>query len=150
MHTTVKIGIVAGIIIVIVVGGGTALLYVIVGDMEDQLGINMTIEELEALRTDASYEELVVNNDLYIGSVVQKTGKIISIGEISFGEPAYIIDSDGEYYMLYDPTVRYEDLGYAAFYGTVAGLRTVQVSGQDVSAVVLNGEDIILSDAPFN
>ena len=91
------------------VGGGTALFYAIVSDIEDQLGANMSIE---ALRTFAPHAELVANNDQYIGAVVQETGKIISIEEISFGDLAYLIDSGGKYYM-YDPTVRYEDTGYS-------------------------------------
>lgn len=39
MHTAVKIGIVAGIVIVIVIGGSAALLYMIIGDLEDQMGL---------------------------------------------------------------------------------------------------------------
>lgn len=151
MHTAAKIGIAAGIVIAVIVGGGVALFYMVIGDIENQLGINMSIEELEALRTDAPYSELVANNDQYLGSVVKETGKIVSVEEIAFGELAYLVDAGGEYYMLYHPTVGLDDAGwYTSFYGTVAGLDTVQLSGEGVRAVFLNGEDVILSDAPFN
>ena len=151
MHILAKLGIIAVIVIAVIVGGAVALFYAAVSEIENQIGMHIPIEELEDMRTDATYSELVNDNDRYIGTVVMETGRIISIEDISFGERAYLVDAgDGEYYMLYHPSVQYDDAGYVSFYGTVAGLDRVSVSGEDVRAVYLNGEDIIMSDSPFN
>ena len=54
--------------------------------------------------------------------------------------------------MLYDDQI-VDDAkrDYVLFYGTVAGSGIIQLeSGNSVSAIVLNGEDIVMADTPFN
>ena len=150
MNKAVKVGIIAGVVIAVVVGGGAAAVYMLVGEIEDQMGINMSDEELDELRTDASYEDLLADPETYAGKTVQKTGEILSVEPIMFGDLAYLVHSDGEYYLLYDPNASPDAVGYISFYGTVAGKHSVQVSGQEIDAVMLNAEKIMLSESPLN
>ena len=151
MHTVIKIGIIIGIIITVLAAAGAALLYTLVNEIEDQMGI-IPNEELEKLAlTNVSYSDLVDNNDSYIGEIISESGKVSSIVEIAFGSEGYLIDAGGgAYYVLYDDDIMYDTPENALFYGTVAGLQTIELeSGGAVQAVVLNNEDIKFSPEPF-
>ena len=115
------------------------------------MGISNEELDMIALR-DVSHAELVENNDSYVGQVVKGTGQIVGIEELPLDGLAYLIDTgNDEYYLLYDDQVRHGETGYALFYGTVAGLQTIELeSGSTAYAVVLNNEDVIMADAPFN
>ena len=154
MHTVVKILIIIGVILAVIVAAGAVLLYAVINEIEDQMGTNRSTEELDRmLIKDATYADIADDTDSYIGQVVKETGQIISIEELSFGDLAYLVDSgNNEYYMLYDDQI-VDDAkrGYVLFYGTVAGSGIIQLeSGNSVSAIVLNGEDIVMADTPFN
>ena len=146
--------IIIGVILAVIVAAGAVLLYAVINEIEDQMGINRSTDELDKMLVkDATYADLVEDTDSYIGQVVKEAGQIISIEELSFGDLAYLVDSgNNEYYMLYDDQI-VDDAkrDYVLFYGTVAGSGIIQLeSGNSVSAIVLNGEDIVMADTPFN
>ena len=126
VHTAVKVVIIIGIIIGVIVAAGAALLYAVVSEIEEQMGIGISNEELDmiALR-DVSHAELVENNDSYVGQVVKGTGQIVGIEELPLDGLAYLIDTgNDEYYLLYDDRVRHGETGYALFYGGIIYMST--------------------------
>ena len=107
MHTVAKILIIIGVILAVIVAAGAVLLYTVINEIEDQMGINRSTEELDRmLIKDATYADLVEDTDSYIGQVVKETGQIISIEDLSFGGLTYLVDSgNNEYYTLYDDQI---------------------------------------------
>ena len=154
MHTVAKILIIIGVILAVIVAAGAVLLYTVINEIEDQMGINRSTEELDRmLIKDATYADLVEDTDSYIGQVVKETGQIISIEDLSFGGLTYLVDSgNNEYYTLYDDQIVDDaERDYVLFYGTVAGSGIIQLeSGNSVSVIGLNVEDIVIADTPFN